>query len=287
MQIRLGIYATTKTACSQILELLRDLNECPELAPAHRYDLDITASSDKTRNGDSSSTDYDVPTARATLAEARQELKAGELTPIEYKRLEESILRNPAFAPAKGYLPLLSVPHSHVADTEGFSPTDESNVGFISTTQEEQYLRELDAYLAGETTTKRPSSYGSNVKSGERSVERDRDTALRNPVSVYNWLRKHQPQVFLQDKENDMEKTTNKASNARSSKRGSMQIKPDPEMYDDEGIALEPKSSRGKRKRGAGDDDGGYRPKGGGTRSAKRKRSEGGARNSKKFDTPG
>ena len=102
-------------------------------------------------------------------------------------------------------------------------------------------------------------------------MERDRDMALRNPVSVYNWLRKHQPQVFLQDNEMQSEKAA-KGASSRTSKRASASIKQEPELYDDDGIAVDAgSSSRGKRKR---DDDGGYRPKGGNSRPAKRKKDE-------------
>ena len=102
-------------------------------------------------------------------------------------------------------------------------------------------------------------------------MERDRDMALRNPVSVYNWLRKHQPQVFLQDNEIQSDKPA-RGTTSRASKRASAPIKQEPEFYDDDGIAVDTGSSlRGKRKR---DDDGGYRPKGGNSRPAKRKKDE-------------
>ena len=95
--------------------------------------------------------------------------------------------------------------------------------------------------------------------------------AVRNPVSVYNWLRKHQPQVFLQDNELNSEKPA-KTTGSRTSKRASVAIKQEPELYDDDGIAIDMGATpRGKRKR---DDDGGYRPKGGNSRPAKRKKDE-------------
>ena len=273
--------------CSQILELLYDLNECPETSPEFRYDLDLSDKSDQA--SDESAMAYDVPTARAALTEARQELRNGELTPVEYKRLEESIIRSRSFAPARSYLSLLSTPHEQLPASESGIPSDaESYGGYVSTRLEEQYKQDLDNFIAGASASRRPSSYSNLVNPNDRSTERDRDTALRNPVSVYNWLRKHQPQVFLQDKENDGEKTTKVSNNSRGSKRGSLQIKSEAEMYDDEGIALEPKTtSRGKRKRDA---DGGYRPKGGSSsKPTKRKREEGGSsrRTSRKIETPG
>ncbi|KAJ2901712.1 hypothetical protein MKZ38_001522 [Zalerion maritima] len=127
---------------------------------------------------------------------------------------------------------------------------------------------------------------------------------LRNPASVYNWLRKHCPQVFLQDgeketkdkdhkddhKEKDIHhadkptaktKTPN-ARGARASKRSSKAAAAarassmDMEMEDDDGggtpaPAAVATTARGKRKR-VMDDDPGYRPKGGSSRPNKKKR---------------
>ena len=265
--------------------MLYELNNCPELPPRFRYDLET---GDTAPAIDEASTlEFDGPTARAALREAREELRAGEISPVEYRRLESSILRSRSFAPVNSYTALQSTPHTADGNTDESLQELDANTGFVSPIHEQQYMQDLDTYLAGETTTRRPNSYANLTKSGDRAMERDRDTALRNPVSVYNWLRKHQPQVFLQDKENDGEKAPARSSTARSSKRGSLQIKQEPEMYDEDGIALEPRTaSRGKRKRG--DDDSGYRPKGGGTRSAKRKREDGGSRrSSKKVETPG
>ena len=268
---------------SQLLELLYDLNNCPELSPKFRYELDVNGSAiDETPISN-----YDAPAAHSVLKEARQELRNGEISAVDYKRLEMSLLHNRAFAPANDYNALRSIPHTQEETADELSLRDgDGNTGYVSPRHEEQYMQDLDTFLAGDSSTRRPSSYANLARSGDRVLERDRDTALRNPVSVYNWLRKHQPQVFLQDKENDGEKAAARSSGTgRSSKRGSI-IKQEPEMYDEDGIALEPKASaRGKRKR---DDDSGYRPKGGGTRSAKRKRDEGTSRrNSKKIETPG
>jgi hypothetical protein len=157
--------------------------------------------------------------------------------------------------------------------TEKTEATEGSTEGFLSIRQEEQYLQSLDAFLDGTTTSARShvaTSLGN--RSAERTVERERETQLKNPVSVYNWLRKHQPQVFLQDNEPTKEKAP-RATGSRSSTRKSANkeaLKQAQELYDEDGIAMEMGSSaRGKRKR---DTDGGYRPKGGNSRGTKRRK---------------
>ena len=140
--------------------------------------------------------------------------------------------------------------------------------------QEEQYLNSLDAYINGQAPT--PRSHAANTlgaKNNEKSTERDKEAQLRNPVSVYNWLRQNRPTVFLQDNEAAADKPARPAG-ARSSKRNANRdsiVKQEEEMYDDDGIAVDAATGRGKRKR---DDDTGYRPKGGNSRPTKRKKEE-------------
>ena len=192
----------------------------------------------------------------------------------DYQHLTRTILRSPDFAPSKSWASLRTLAASSDIpsedkdrDLDGQPPN-----GFPTSQQEEHYLQGLDAYLTGSAAASRPIASGLGAKNGDRSTERDRDMALRNPVSVYNWLRRHQPQVFLQDNEAHSEKQP-RATTSRSSKRVPAQTKPEQELYDDDGIAIDKVASgRGKRKR---DEDGGYRPKGGNSRATKRKREDG------------
>ena len=153
-------------------------------------------------------------------------------------------------------------------------PNTGSSSGFLSTKQEEQYLQALDDFLDRIVTNPRSHAVNSlGNRNGERTAERERETQLKNPVSVYNWLRKHQPQVFLQDNEPFTERAP-RATGSRSSTRKSAGkdtgSKQEQDLYDDDGIALEVgASSRGKRKR---DNDGGYRPKGGNARGSRRRK---------------
>jgi hypothetical protein len=211
--------------------------------------------------------------ANLELQKARARLQNGEMTLLEYKEIETSILKAPEFAALESYSSMLSLaPPSSERATKADS-TNTTLGGLLSIKQEEQYLQGLDAFLDGTAPNPRPHAMNSlGSRTGEKNSERERETQLKNPVSVYNWLRKHQPQVFLQDNETSTDKTP-RATGSRSSARKSAQQKDiikQEKDYDDEGFAADnAPSSRGKRKR---DEDGGYRPKGGTSRGAKRRK---------------
>lgn len=181
------------------------------------------------------------------------------------------------------------VPHStQVPEPEpDFLLLGENRPGYLSPTHEEEYLLATDTALAD------PSVYDPNDHSGRpirletsHPIPTDKDLHLKNPDSVYNWLRKHQPQVFLQDKdaghhENLSERSSAKPTGTgRAGKRASHVgtstpgPKTDHEMEDDTTATAE--QGTGKKGRGKhGEDDGAYRPKGGSSRPAKRKREDG------------
>ncbi len=186
--------------------------------------------------------------------------------------MEESTRQSKNLKPTKSYASLLRVPYASLDDSKvDNNPADTLLNGFPAPRDEERYLEGLDSYLNGTASTSRPFTVMA-ARGGERSSEKDREMALKNPVSVYNWLRKHQPQVFLQDNEAHSEKPSTRPANSRASKRAST-VKQEPDLYDEDGIALDVgANSRGKRKR---DDDGGYRPKGGNGRPVKRKKDDG------------
>lgn len=273
---------------SQLLELLYDLNRCPQIPPQFRYDLLPAGASARksqtTQDADDPQVTYDTSTASAALREARHELRSGEMTLSEYQRLADAILENPGFAPQKSFATLskMSIPPV-VTNTEQDRDSNGQGLhvsGFPSSQQEAQYLQGLDAYLTGSAVTPRAFVNGAAAaRNGDRSMERDRDMALRNPVSVYNWLRKHQPQVFLQDNEVHSEKQP-RGSSSRTSKRASAPIKQEPELYDEDGIALD--MGLGSKRKRPRDDDGGYRPKGGNSRPSKRGKKEEGFLSAKK-----
>ncbi len=103
---------------------------------------------------------------------------------------------------------LLHVPHSRSAalaemvDDLSVSPHPAT---YLTPAQEEEYLEALDQALANtslSTTSMNGLRSGkNNISQADRERDEERELALKNPVSVYNWLRRNQPQVFLQDKD--------------------------------------------------------------------------------------
>ncbi|EQL29590.1 hypothetical protein, variant [Blastomyces dermatitidis ER-3] len=237
----------------QLLEALLELNNSIRVPPELRYNLDLPGSklprlhSPEPEHYQQES--YDTETAREALRVAKERLLAGEIKADQCRRLEESLLQSENFAPAVQYSSLLKVPHT-TSSIHGDHPAMkcdmDSTLGFLSPEHETEYAAALDAASAGEP---RPAGKSASAAS------RDREAAIRNPVSVINWLRKHQP-----------------------SKRASTHTRKDEDIYDEDGILIDVPATgggsgggggRGKRKR---DEDGGYRPKGGsGGRSRKKK----------------
>ena len=210
--------------------------------------------------------------ANLELQKARARLQNGEMDLVEYREIQANLLKSPGFAPTKSYPTLLSLGPPSIQPLDRTDSAQGVLSGLLSIKQEEQYIQGLDAYLEGTSSAPRPyamNNLGSRVT--EKNTERERETQLRNPVSVYNWLRKHQPQVFLQDNETGVDKTPRAAGSRSSARKFAQQkdiIKQEKD-YDDEGFAADKAPSRSKRKR---DDDGGYRPKGGTSRGSKRRK---------------
>ncbi|KAI3390957.1 hypothetical protein diail_8308 [Diaporthe ilicicola] len=96
-----------------------------------------------------------------------------------------------------------------------------------------------------------PSSAPPNVKdtsaAGASSISTtSRDFALRNPVSVYNWLRKNAPKTFLQDNEAGEEKKEKGHSGDKQSRKAHRPVDDDDD--DDEGRTSSRKVAGGARK---------------------------------------
>ncbi|KAJ4381631.1 hypothetical protein N0V86_002995 [Didymella sp. IMI 355093] len=139
-------------------------------------------------------------------------------------------------------------------------------------------------YMSPQHEEERPPVITAHCTSAPPSPLSEKDLTIRNPDSVYNWLRKNQPQVFLQDKDgphhdNMSEKAAPKGGSKKSRPSnmggGGGGGTPGPkEDHDAEDSAAPEGKGKGK-KGGADPDDTAYRPKGGSSRPAKRKREAG------------
>lgn len=213
----------------------------------------------------------DAEEGHLTLLKARHQLQNNQITPGAYRAIEQTLLQSEEYAPSQSYASLITTISPLLSQPEKAESNKERPIGYLSVKDEEEYLQSLDAFMDGTTSNPRLHAAGNlGSRNAERTIEREREMQLKNSVSVYNWLRRHQPQVFLQD--NEPEKPS-RATGSRSSARksaGKEALKQEPELYDDDGIAVEHGASlRGKRKR---DNDGGYRPKGGNSRGTKRRK---------------
>lgn len=160
---------------------------------------------------------------------------------------------------------------------------------FLTGDDIDEYLYELDSRLKlPPKPTLAPSAIGKEIPNPAANF------ALRNPTSVYNWLRRHAPKTFLQDLEKEKEKDKakdkddhrhhdkdddggkqkRKSSGPSRNKRQSAASRKEKEAesmdWDDDG-GYDAPAPKNKRKR---DDDGGYRPKGGSSRPTKKRKSK-------------
>lgn len=241
------------------MDMLISINDSPQIPPERRIDLNVEDEDDETED-------------------------------------EEAAAQKPA----KSLRRLIEeVPHNSFADTvehfpevlEEIAPKDPElyPTSFLKAEDVDNYVAELDARLGLKAKPTVPPA-ASSIPSHSGAAA---NFALRNPTSVYNWLRRHAPKTFLQDleKEKDKEKLKEKdhdhgdkadggskrKSIAKSGgKRQSIASRKDAaesmDWEEEAGYdASAMGSARGKRKRN--DEDPGYRPKGGASRPTKKRKS--------------
>lgn len=294
----------------RLLDLLLDVNNSNQIPPEKRFDLSIEPSSGK----DDLYLDIDRPSTPPGGIRPAKSYK-GLLQDVPHMRFSQAAECFPEL------LRDLEAGRDSPADPNQGQPHPPS---FLTADDIDNYIYELDQQLtrkeASEAGTTNPENLPSLApiaqQNGAAANARDsgllasRDFQLRNPTSVYNWLRKHAPKTFLQDTEahgddNDHGESRGTTSgrggrakgergggsgsrggrgdsNSARTKRGgaksaaaSVEV---PEFPDEDNNfeAVTPSVTKGKRKRVV-DDDPGYRPKGGSSRPTKKKRkSEGG-----------
>ncbi|KAL1956570.1 hypothetical protein VTO42DRAFT_7041 [Malbranchea cinnamomea] len=236
----------------QMLDLLLELNNSIRIPPHHRYKLSLPDDSLRGIGApeEGPTVHCDPGTARERLREAKERLQAGTMTAEDCRQLEESMLRGEQFAPSAEFAALLKVPHTEHTSTEDDL---DSTLGFLTPAHETEYVVGMD------------TGSGGIARASDRrsSIDREREAAFRNPLSVYNWLKKNQPHVFQHDGDSVSDKPATRSTGTRASKRERAPPPVQEDIYDEDGILIDippPSGGRGKRKR---DEDGGYRPKGG------------------------
>ncbi|KAF6844900.1 hypothetical protein CMUS01_00697 [Colletotrichum musicola] len=165
------------------LELLLDLNASAQIPADKRIDLSLEPSADTPFPP----LDIDVDTIPADTPDRPTKSLRTLLTDVPHS----------TFSQAKEHSP------SVVADMEPFAGETHPPT-FLTPDDIDDYIYEIDKRIDPDhlLPTLAPSAR-SNVSLPESNPHAlSQSIAMKNPTSVYNWLRKHAPKTFLQDAEN-------------------------------------------------------------------------------------
>ncbi|KAI9376483.1 IEC3 subunit of the Ino80 complex, chromatin re-modelling-domain-containing protein [Aspergillus egyptiacus] len=260
----------------QLLEVLLEFNDSLHISPKYRYDLNVPGDEAIFPNSspDVPPSYNDPAVAKSTLRNAKDELAAGNMTVESYQQLEDAMKRGEAFAPRLQYADLIKVPHS-APGPEGPSSSGDNgldqSLGFLTPEHETEYCLGTDARLGDMSAVLELS----RLPEKPTLAERERDYALRSPVSVHHWLRRNHPSVFLQDSENASEKSASRPSNLRASKRSAPASRKEEDTHDEDSVMMDSAPASGgsktKRKR---DEETTPRPKANTSRSSRKKKDD-------------
>lgn len=194
-----GLSTDVWSPFSRLLDLLLDMNQMTKMPPHLRFDLrspSPSAPSDRENEPD-----MDPATAKLALREAEKDLSRGHLSVEEFTEIESQLTERIHPPYVRKLSSLLRTPHTPYTPVD--IPSDlkgDDPAGYFNPSHEEEHLAALDAALAD------PHPSADDVPGrpilppeSTRTVPSDKDLAFRNPDSAYNWLRRYQPQVFLQD----------------------------------------------------------------------------------------
>lgn len=174
----------------QLLEILLDLNDDAHL-PEH-YDLIL-----------SNDPRYLQQYKASTLNE-------GTVT----KSLEEMLGR---------------IPHTEDAPSDpSLLPPDltgDKYPGYLDFAYEEEYLNNLDTQLGEDDAAIIALAERGARPPLSRHVPSEKDLQTSNPNSVISWLRRHHPETFIQDKDNNSERSAAKPRGPGMSKREALSVK--------------------------------------------------------------
>lgn len=207
--------ALTHAVTSRLLDVLADINNRPQIPTEKRYDLSLPIPSDaeeefilpldkEPRSGPQPAKSLkdlirEVPHLDfAATAERYPEVANELLTGIDSPAADASHQQHPpAFLTADdvdNYLWEIDV--QAAAEPEVYGDLPELLPTLAPLAREQNG----GANSAGRGAT--PLAVPHSSAAGASSISTSsRDFALRNPTSVYNWLRKHAPKTFLQDHE--------------------------------------------------------------------------------------
>ncbi|KAI4141996.1 MAG: hypothetical protein LQ340_007469, partial [Diploschistes diacapsis] len=217
---------------SQLLDLLLTLNASSTLPNYLTYSLSDPTPSISSLPSLSPSPSaapekpkYTHQVARSMLLEARSELSSGQITQNDYDAILDDVQRNLGGPHSLAHLsastshttlplaglhaPLSQPPHPTKATANDLLAElrDPAPLTLLDAQHEDEYLAALDAAVDGLPL---PNSMVVGAGMDSHPIRGPpaavSEASMRNPVSVYNWLRKHQPHVFMQDAAADKDK---------------------------------------------------------------------------------
>ncbi|KAF1986279.1 hypothetical protein K402DRAFT_356273 [Aulographum hederae CBS 113979] len=265
----------------QLLELLLDMNENPHIPNYLRFDLSPESPSLSAVPSLEPETALD-PTECA-VKDLQRDFMRGVVTEEEFTDSLERILRDQP-AKLKSLSTLVATTSHSVPAPDQPLPADlEGDIlpGYLDYEHEEEYLADIDRVL-NEPSAWADDTSGRPLRVAEKPQISDKELAVRNPMSVTSWLRRYQPDVFLQDKDKPDKDAASEKSTARGGNKGKRASnahasKPVVDVPAEDAETWEAEATpSGKGRRKTKDDDA-YRPKGGSSKPTKRKREDGAA----------
>ncbi|KAL9597597.1 MAG: hypothetical protein Q9219_005036 [cf. Caloplaca sp. 3 TL-2023] len=300
----------------QFLDLLLDLNGSNHIPASLRYTLSPTPSPsavpalEPDDPQSPSASRMNASTAASNLEEAHLMFSRGQISPARYQEIEAQLhpyIHNPTSIEDL----FKQIPHTTLdsipRDSSAIDLSSSENPTYLSSAHEDAYLNSLDAAISSSHIDQDVVTFPVVAPPKKDNLtlsvkDTHKDLSIRNPVSAYNWLRKHKPDLFAtmqfssdlglseerKPKPSPKPNTSHPsgtrgggggAAAAKRERASGINLKPEPERLDDEGNVIGggldgtaggPGTGRGgKRKRG---EDEPYRPKGGSSRTTKRKR---------------
>lgn len=232
--------------CSRLLDLLTDINNRPQIPQEKRIDVSLDVPSDaeegfilgidrETRPGPRPAKalkDLIKETPHldfAATAERLPELATDLLTGIDSPAAEATHQQHPpSFLTADdidNYLWEVDMQARAEAEERG---EDVEMLPTLAPLARESGAGSYGGVTRGATPSSAPPNTKDTSAAGASSISTtSRDFALRNPVSVYNWLRKNAPKTFLQDNEAGEEKKERGHSGEKQSRKAHRHVDDD------------------------------------------------------------
>jgi hypothetical protein len=264
---------------SQLLDLLLDLNTSLSIPHELRFDLSLAPKSQQPQE----ERDMNLDTANNIIANAHRAFHNHEIPQLDFVRIRQDIEALLARKNAKSLVDMeAQIPYPRYQHSN-LPLIADANPAFLSSSHEDAYLTRLDNKLEpAALSDPRPASPQPLSKLTQREL--DREVELRNPLSVHNWLKKHgtisdidaaseggnaavQTPATANKRRNLAKQVGDKAIERAREKEGS----PGSTVDNEDEPAGDDTPGKPKKSR---DDDQTYRPKGGRSKS-KRKREEG------------